>query len=113
LDALRDSEASGQAAEASDVASGPEALALARDESERVLAALLSLDERAQQIVWLHFWEEWSLSQIARLLGLDKSRVSRLARRALDRMRTLLEPEDALPPGREKDSAKRVNDRAN
>jgi RNA polymerase sigma factor (sigma-70 family) len=113
LEALRDRDASGHAAEATDVAPGPEALAVTADESERVLAALMTLDERAQQILWLQFWEEWSLSQIARLLGLDKSRVSRLARCALDRMRTLLEPEDSLPPGREKDSAKRVNDRAN
>jgi RNA polymerase sigma factor (sigma-70 family) len=113
LEALRDGDASGQAAKATDVAPGPEALVVATDESERILAALRTLDERAQQILWLHFWEEWSLSRIARLLGLDKSRVSRLARRALDEMRTLLGPEDAMPPGREKDLAKRVNDRAN
>src|SRR5262249_7197872 len=69
---------------------GPEAEAVAKDEAGRILKALLALDERAQQIVWLRFWERWSVRRIAELLGVSRPRVCSLAARALEQLRAHL-----------------------
>jgi RNA polymerase sigma-B factor len=45
------------------------------------------LDERERQIVELRFFEEMTQSQIAAEIGISQMHVSRLLRRAIERMR--------------------------
>jgi RNA polymerase sigma-B factor len=53
------------------------------------------LPKREQAIVHLRFFEDLTQSEIAERIGISQMHVSRLLRRALDRLHTAVEPDDA------------------
>jgi len=50
-------------------------------------AALAALKERERSVLILYFFAQWSQARIARHLGLSQMHVSRLQKRALERLR--------------------------
>jgi RNA polymerase sigma factor for flagellar operon FliA len=66
-----------------DRAPGPEARAVARDEEERVGAALGRLPEKERRLIELMYFEEKSLTDAGAAIGLSKSWACRLHARAL------------------------------
>jgi RNA polymerase sigma-B factor len=56
---------------------------------------LASLDGCSRKILELRFYHNLSQDEVARRLGVTQMQVSRLQRRALDRLRQLLPPEEA------------------
>ncbi len=55
-----------------------------------VLAALGKLNEREREIIIMFYFEEASLSEIATKLGISISAVSRIHKRAIERLRAIL-----------------------
>jgi RNA polymerase sigma-B factor len=55
-----------------------------------LMTALSSLDERKQQIVKLRYFDEWSQSEVGRVLGISQMHVSRLERQALTELRAAM-----------------------
>ena len=66
----------------------PEYVAI--EERETLKNALGELDEREQAIIWSRFFADASQTQVASQLGISQMHVSRLERRALERLRGLL-----------------------
>jgi RNA polymerase sigma factor (sigma-70 family) len=92
LDQLREEAVSQCGVTLVDPQPGPEAIALAHAEAEAVRAAVEALDDpRERQIVRLRYWEEWTQREIAEALGVSSIRVHQLERRALKRLRELIE----------------------
>ena len=58
---------------------------------ETIRQALEQLPERERQIIVMRFWHDMSQSQVAKKLGISQMHVSRLQRRALQRLREILE----------------------
>jgi RNA polymerase sigma factor (sigma-70 family) len=75
---------------------GPERMALNRARADAVRAAVASLDEQLRTIVVRHPFEGETLAQIGAALGRDKSWVSRLHRRALERLAALIRDSGAV-----------------
>lgn len=69
---------------------GPEKRAIDRASLAR---ALLALDEREQKVIQLYYEFDLSLEEIARVLDLTAARICQINKRALARMRALLEQE--------------------
>jgi RNA polymerase sigma factor for flagellar operon FliA len=68
---------------------------LVRAESERLLRdALLAMPERDRLVLTLSFYEELTLREIGRVLGVTESRVSQIRSRALRTLRVRLEAMD-------------------
>jgi RNA polymerase sigma-B factor len=61
------------------------------DERDAVAAALRTLDERSRRILRMRFTENLTQSAIADRIGISQMQVSRLLRRALERMREAVE----------------------
>jgi predicted HicB family RNase H-like nuclease len=84
----------------------PESAAAAPDDfaDERALlqAGMSALSQREQRILQMRYYEDRSQVEIARELGLSQAQVSRLIRRAVDRMRaTVVEESDEAYPREE------------
>ena len=71
----------------------PEESLLRRETSERVRAALEVLDERERTLVEGYFFEDRTLDEMGKEMGISKSWASRVCSKALVRMRAALEPE--------------------
>jgi RNA polymerase sigma factor FliA len=65
----------------------PDSLVETRERRERVAAMLETLGERDRYVIRRYFFDERTLLQIGRELGVVESRVSQLCRRALKRLR--------------------------
>lgn len=75
-----------------------EALAEA-DLREQLSVALRQLPRRLQLLLSLYYFEGLTMKEIGQVLDLSESRVSQLHGRAMAHLRTVLEPEDAVPEG--------------
>ncbi len=64
---------------------------------ERVRAVLDSLPAREQKIIRLYYFEEATMKQIGRAIGVNESRVSQLHARAIARLRQALESPAPMP----------------
>jgi RNA polymerase sigma factor for flagellar operon FliA len=64
---------------------------------DRVRVALESLPAREQRIIRLYYFEEATMKQIGRAIGVNESRVSQLHARAISRLRQALESPEAAP----------------
>jgi RNA polymerase sigma-B factor len=72
------------------------------DERALLQAGMSALSQRERRILELRYYEDRSQAEIAREVGLSQAQVSRLIRRALDRMRaTVVADEDAAYPREE------------
>ena len=59
-----------------------------RQELKRLLAeAINSLTEKEQKVIALYYYEELTLKEISKVLGVSESRVSQLHTKALKKMR--------------------------
>lgn len=79
-----------------DAPESPESQTLHRELADRVRGALDVLDERERKLVEGHYLEDRTLEEIGAELGIGKSWASRLASRALRKMRIALSPDEAL-----------------
>ena len=66
---------------------------IAAQDRERVRAALEVLDDRARALVEGYYFEDRTLDEMGREMGISKSWASRICSRALGRMREALEGE--------------------
>jgi RNA polymerase sigma-B factor len=60
------------------------------DDQEAVRGAIQRLEKREKAIIEYRFYEEVSQAEVAERLGISQMHVSRLERRALERLRTML-----------------------
>ncbi|HST39719.1 MAG TPA: FliA/WhiG family RNA polymerase sigma factor [Conexibacter sp.] len=79
---------------ADDEATDPAASAQHNDRQRAIHAAVGMLPAREQTILGLYYQQELTLTEIAEVLGISKSRVSQLHARAALELRTLLAPAD-------------------
>lgn len=68
-------------------APGPEEEAARRDVARRLAQAVARLPERERQVLWAHYYREYSLHEVALALDLSDSYVSQLHSRAILRLR--------------------------
>jgi RNA polymerase sigma factor for flagellar operon FliA len=64
---------------------------------EQLSVALRQLPRRLQLLLSLYYYEGLTMREIGQVLDLSESRVSQLHGRAMEDLRTVLEPEDAVP----------------
>jgi RNA polymerase sigma-70 factor (ECF subfamily) len=81
--------------DASSAGAGPEALAIAASEVERVRAALRALPDDQRHVIELRLTEGRSMSETAALLGRSPDAVRQLQHRALVALRARLRAPDA------------------
>ncbi|MEQ1688167.1 MAG: RNA polymerase sigma factor FliA [Sphingopyxis sp.] len=62
---------------------------------EQLAQAIRSLDEREAQILQLYFSEELNLEEIGQAMGIGAARVCQIKKRALERLRALLDDSEA------------------
>ena len=79
------------AAEPVAAASSPETLALAAGEDAALRAALVRLDDRDREVLWLRFFADLSEADTAAALGCRRGTVKSRQSRALQRLRAELE----------------------
>jgi RNA polymerase sigma factor (sigma-70 family) len=91
LDRVRDEEEGAGGDWELDPAPGPEAWTVAAAEGARVREALRSLDGREQRILHLRYWEEETQTAVAARIGVSPARVNQIERRALGKLRRMLE----------------------
>lgn len=77
----------------------PEELPLATEgacteEEMDLMCSIMMLPEKLKEVVLLHYWQEMSVSEIAKALGLAHASVSGRLKRARERLRGLLEGRD-------------------
>lgn len=77
-----------------DPGAGPAAAAASAERARTVRAAVATLPRRWREPLYLHFVESLAYREIAAVLGVGLSTVSRRIQRALDRLRTRLEKHD-------------------
>jgi RNA polymerase sigma-70 factor (ECF subfamily) len=65
-----------------------------------IRAALNALDEKHRQVVWLRFFEDASLAEMALLLGCSEGTVKSRLHYALNKLRQMKFSLNQLPPGR-------------
>jgi RNA polymerase sigma-B factor len=68
------------------------------EESLSFAAAARALDEREQRVLALRFVEDRTQSEIAAILGVSQMQVSRILRRAIERLRRALGPAEGSEP---------------
>lgn len=68
-------------------AAGPEDEAARRDVSSRLASAVARLPERERQVLWAHYFREYSLHEVALAMDLSDSYISQLHSRAIMRLR--------------------------
>jgi RNA polymerase sigma factor FliA len=66
---------------------------------ERIRTAMATLPERERRLVSLYYFGDVTMKQIGAELGVNESRVSQLHARAIQRLRTALEPKPARATG--------------
>jgi RNA polymerase sigma factor for flagellar operon FliA len=71
---------------ASDAAADPAAILEQREEQRAVRHAVVTLRERERQVIELYYFEEYTLAQIADVLGVTEGRVSQIRSRAVAKM---------------------------
>jgi RNA polymerase sigma-70 factor (ECF subfamily) len=94
LEALRGSGSGGQGPAAPQ--SSPSERAIRNEQSRRLAQALARLPEAQREAVVLHHLQRWKITEIARHLGRSKLAVVGLLHRGLEKLRELLQDEDAL-----------------
>ena len=68
---------------------------LQREEQvDRLVRAIGALSERGQQIIVMYYYEELSMPEMAKVLGVSVSRISQLHTRAIHNLTRMLERED-------------------
>lgn len=67
-----------------------EALALSRDEQRAIRQAVADLPERERSPIWLHYFEGFTMAEIARLSGAPEATVRSRARAGLKRLHKAL-----------------------
>lgn len=73
-----------------DVQSTPEDIAIANEIKENLANSIDTLPEREKLIINLYYYEEFTLKEIGKVLGVTESRVSQLHSRALLRLKNKL-----------------------
>lgn len=68
----------------------PEEPALEKDEDYALLEALNRLDKSYRAVIYLHYYEGYSVSEISRLLGISESNVKARLKRGRDRLKKYL-----------------------
>ncbi len=68
----------------------PADLLLEEDQKEHLISALKKLSEREQQILALYYYENLTLKDIGKVLGITESRVSQLHSRAIMNLKAVL-----------------------
>ena len=74
----------------------PEAVPENPQESSDVLRAMQSLPESYRIVIHLYYYEGYSIKEIARLLKLPAATVGTRLRRGREKLKTILEQEDAV-----------------
>ena len=93
----------GETSTLSEVVGGADASLLSAERDLDLRNALASLSPRERQVILLRFYREMSQAKIARQMNVSQMHISRLERRALERLRCRLAaalPEAASPAGR-------------
>lgn len=78
-----------------DLAANPELIAVQRDELRRVAAAIEDLPPRTRRAFELYRFQDWTLQQIARELGISTTFAHKLVRQALVACMSRLGDDDA------------------
>jgi RNA polymerase sigma factor for flagellar operon FliA len=63
---------------------------------DRVRAAMETLPAREQRIIRLYYFEEATMKQIGRAIGVNESRVSQLHARAISRLKQALDASEVV-----------------
>ncbi len=61
---------------------------------ERIASIIERLPERERLVISLYYWDELTMKEIAKVLGLTEGRVSQIHSQAITRLRALMEDED-------------------
>jgi RNA polymerase sigma-B factor len=69
------------------------------DADASIAAAIRHLPERERMVLHLRFVDDLTQTQIAERIGVSQMQVSRLLRRALDRLRTLARADEDVDAG--------------
>lgn len=69
----------------------PLAADVSRDEDVDLMCAIMALPEKLREVILLYYWQNMSVTEIARALKLGQSAVSGRLARARTKLRTLLE----------------------
>lgn len=67
-----------------------------RDERAQLLSAVLSLPEKYSTVLHLHYYEGYSIKEIAKILKLPAATVGTRLARAREKLKSILEKEEAL-----------------
>ena len=73
-----------------------EAVVLARDEQRAVRQAVADLPERERSPIWLHYFEGFTIAEIARLTGVPEATIRSRVRAGLKRLGKTLAGSDAV-----------------
>lgn len=73
-----------------DEADSPELKLLTSENQDLLAGALIRLEEQERDLIILHYFEETSLTEIARLMALPYGRVKRMHARALGQLKLML-----------------------
>ncbi len=71
---------------ASDAAADPAVILEQQEERRAVRHAVVNLRERERQVIELYYFEEYTLAQIAEVLGVTEGRVSQIRSKAVTKM---------------------------
>jgi RNA polymerase sigma factor (sigma-70 family) len=85
----------GQAMHVADAAPGPEEIAIKRQMARLVVEAIDGLPRRLQDVLRLSYEGDKTRDDIARLWGVDPSRISQLHAEAIAELRKVLAPDEA------------------
>src|SRR5438270_3046448 len=99
LDAPREDRSSGESGALVDVFGEEDHRYELVDETVTISVAARELSARERRVLALRFVEDMTQTQIAQEIGVSQMQVSRILRRALNRLRELTEGEDAPPDG--------------
>ncbi len=72
----------------------PETRYSKRKRSDAVRELIETLEPRDASVIHLHYFREMTLKELGRFHGVTEARISQIHRRALDRMKTVLEEND-------------------
>src|SRR5436305_13121104 len=99
LDAPREDRSSGESGSLVDVFGEEDARYELVDETVTISVAARQLSPRERRVLALRFVNDMTQTQIAQQIGVSQMQVSRILRRALNRLRDLTEDEQALVAG--------------
>src|SRR5437764_9577609 len=99
LDAPREDRSSGESGALVDVFGEEDHRYELVDETVTISVAARELSARERRVLALRFVNDMTQTQIAQEIGVSQMQVSRILRRALNRLRELTEDDEALAPG--------------